>query len=110
MRNGLLAPRTVQPLAHFLAGLEVRDDLLVDAYLRAGARIAAHARRPALGGEGAEAAQLDAVAAGERGGDLVQHGVDDVLDVALIKMRIRFRDPLYELRLDHAVRRPQRKM
>ena len=64
--------------------------------MRAGARIAAGARRTVLDREGAEAAQLDTVAARQRGGDLVEDGVDDVLDVALIEMRVLRRDLLDE--------------
>src|SRR5579862_7543582 len=55
--------RAIEPLAHFLAGLEERHALLIDGYMGAGARIAAGARRTLLHRERAEAAQLDAVAA-----------------------------------------------
>ena len=79
---------TVEPLAHFLAGLEERHRFLVDRHVRAGARIAPGAGRPVLDREGAEAAQLDPVAARHRGDDLIEDGVDDVLDVALIEMRV----------------------
>src|SRR5712691_8905511 len=91
----------VQALAHFLAGFEERHAFLVDRYARAGARIAAFARRPILHREGAEAAQLHPVAARQGGGDLVEDGVDDVFDVPLIKVRILRRNPLNELGFDH---------
>ena len=54
----------------------------------AGARIAAGASRTVLHRESAETAQLDAVAARHRRDDLAEDGVNDVLDVALVEMRI----------------------
>src|SRR5262249_28270376 len=54
-----------------------------------------------LDGEGAEAAQLDAVAARHRSDDLAEDGVDDVLHVALIEVRVLRRDALHELGFDH---------
>src|SRR5258708_24416536 len=78
--------RAVEPLAHFLAGLEERHRLLVDRDMRPGARIASGARRPVLDRKGAKPAQLDAVAARHGGDDLAQDGVDDVLHVALVEM------------------------
>src|SRR5712692_1175803 len=92
---------TIEALAHFLAGLEERHALLVDRYVRAGARVAAGARRPMLDRERAEAAQLDTVAARERVDDFAEDRVDDVLDVALIKVRILRGDTLDQFRLDH---------
>src|SRR5882757_9165979 len=93
--------RAVEPLAHFLAGLEERHGFLVDRDVGAGARVAPGPRRAVLDGEGAEAAQLDAVTARHRGDDLAENGVDDVLDVALVKMRVLRRDALHELGFDH---------
>ena len=69
--------------------------------MRAGARIAAGAGRPVLDREGAEAAQLDAVALRHGVGDLAEDGVDDVLDVALIEVGVLGGDALHELGLDH---------
>src|SRR5204863_3617645 len=91
----------VQPLAHFLAGLEERHGLLIHRHMRTGTRIASRARRTVLDRERPEAAQLDAVAARERRGDLAEHRVDDVLDVALVEMRVLRGDALHQLRLDH---------
>src|SRR5581483_3602575 len=48
-----------------------------------------------------EAAQLDAIAARHGSDDLVEDGVDDVLHIALIEMRIGRGDPLNQLELDH---------
>src|SRR5262245_62252887 len=76
--------RRIEPLAHFLAGLEHRHGLLSDRYGLAGARIAPGACFTLLHREGAEAAQLHAVALGERACDLIENRVDDILDVALV--------------------------
>src|SRR5947199_9871679 len=54
----------IEALAHFLAGLEERNRLLLHRDMRAGARVASGAGRAILDGEGTEAAQLDPVAAG----------------------------------------------
>src|SRR5215471_9812900 len=74
--------------------------------MRAGARIAAGAGRSVLDREGAETAQLDPVAARERVDDLAEDRVDDVLDIALIKMRILRGDALNQFGLDHRHCRP----
>ena len=76
----------VEPLAQVLAGLEERHELLGHRDRGAGARVAADAGRAVLDGEGAEAPELDAVAARQRIDDLVEDDVDDALDVAVIEM------------------------
>src|SRR5712691_10791351 len=96
----------IEPLAHFLAGLEERHRFLLHRDMGAGARIAAGAGRTVLDGESAEAAQLDAVAAGHGRDDLAEDGVDDVLHVSLIEMRVLRRDALHELGFDHRCCRP----
>src|SRR5262245_22196710 len=96
--------RTVEPLAHFLAGLEERHRLLLHRDVGAGARVASGPGRAILHGEGSEAAQLDAVAARHRGDDLAENGIDDVLDVALVEMRVLRGDALHELGFDHRCR------
>src|SRR6185312_699673 len=98
-RSGLAA--LIEPLAHLLAGLEERHTFLIDRHMGAGARIASGARRALLDREGAEAAQLDAIAARHGGDDLAQDGVDDLLDVALIEMGVLRRDTLHKFGLDH---------
>ena len=90
--TGFWRRRRVEAHAHLLAGLEHRDHLLVDRDGLAGARVAAGARVPLLDREGAEAAQLDPVAAGQRVGDGVEDRVDDVLDVPLVQMRVLLGD------------------
>ena len=54
----------VQPLAHFLAGLEIGHPLGVDVDRFAGPRVAADARLALARRESAEAAQLDPAAVG----------------------------------------------
>src|SRR5262249_16011180 len=94
----------VQALAHFLAGIEERHGFLVDRDARAGARVAAFARRPLLDRERPEAAQFDGVGARQGSGVLGQDGVDDILDIPLVKVRILRCDPLNELGFDHCGR------
>src|SRR5581483_6896110 len=69
--------------------------------MRARARIAAGASGTMLDRESTKATQLNSVAARHRAGDLAEDGVEDVLDVALIEMRILSGNPLHKLRLDH---------
>src|SRR5215470_1864390 len=96
-----LAARAIESLAHFLAGLEERHRFLLHGDMRAGTRVAPGARRTVLDREGAEPAQFDSVATRHRRDNLAENGVDDVLHVALIKMRVLRRDALHELGLDH---------
>ena len=77
-------------------------DFCVDRHIRASARIAPGARRAMPDRERPETAQFDPVAARQRGGDLAQHRVDDVLDVAAVEMRVLPGNVLNELRLDHS--------
>src|SRR5436190_18282075 len=85
--NGTTLPRlrrfggAIEWLAHFLAGLEEWHRFFLYRDMRAGARIATHARGPIFDREGAEAPQLDPVAACHGGHDLTEYGVDDVLYV-----------------------------
>ena len=93
--------QAVETLAHLLAGLEERRQLLGHRHLVAGARIATGAGLPLLGRERAEAPELHPLAAGERVGDLAENGIDDVFDVALIEVRITGGHALHKFRLDH---------
>src|SRR4051794_25792303 len=93
--------RLVEPVAKLLAGLEERNVLLVDGDAVAGARIAPEPGVAALYREGPETAQLDAIAAGEGGADLVEDRGDDKLDVALVEMRVPLGKPLDKFRLRH---------
>src|SRR5262249_888167 len=98
--------RAVEPLAHLFAGLEERDRLRVDRNMGAGARIASGAGGAVLHRKGAEAAQLDTVAARHGSDDLVENCVDDVLHVALVEMRILRSDALHKLGFDHRASHP----
>src|SRR5579863_3066524 len=91
----------VQPFAHFLAGLEKRNALLVDRHMRAGARIAPRTRRTMLYRKSAETAQLDPIAPRQCGDDLIEDGVHNVLHIPLIEMRVVFGDTLDEFGFDH---------
>src|SRR5579859_6170 len=91
----------VQPLAHFLAGLEEWNALLVDRNMGAGARVAAGPRRTMLHGKRAESAQLDPVAARQRSHDLIENRVHDVFDIPLIEMRVVLGNTLNEFGFDH---------
>ena len=97
-RFGIIA---VQPLAHFLAGLEERHALLVDRDMGAGPRVAARPRWTMLDREGAKTTQFDPVAARERSHDLVEDRVHDVLDVPLVEVRVVLGNALNEFGFDH---------
>ena len=75
----ILKGSDVEPLAHFLARLEIRDALGRDFHRIAGAGIAALAGVAIAGGKGAEAAKLDAAALLQ----LVDDGIEDSGDDAL---------------------------
>src|SRR5689334_24941071 len=62
----------IQPLAHFLAGLEERNALLIDRNMGAGARIAAGTRGAMFHRESAETTELNPVAARQRSHDLIE--------------------------------------
>ena len=96
MRSGarLLVADTgaVEAQAHLLAGLEDGNRLLGHRHGGAGARVAAPPRLPALDRERTEAPQLDPVAPRQGVGDRVEDRVDDVLDVALVEVRVLLGD------------------
>src|SRR5690606_32615040 len=96
----------VQPLADFLAGLELGDVFLAHVDLFAGAWIAAHARRAVLDRKGPETAQFHPSATGQGIADLVENGVDDIFDISMEKVRV-FRCELFdEFGFDHSRRTP----
>src|SRR5690348_1241545 len=74
----------VQAIAQLLAGLEERHRLALDRDGVAGARIAPQPGVALLDREGAEAAQLDPVPAGQRRRNLVEDGGNDAFHVALV--------------------------
>ena len=59
---------------------------IVETAKRTGARLAG------LDREGPETAQFDAIILAHRPHDLIENGVDDAFDVAMVEMRILFRD------------------
>jgi hypothetical protein len=93
-RNFRLRP--VQALAHFLAGLEEGDAFLLDGHMLPGPRVAASAGAAILHRKGPKATQLNAISPGERGDDLTQYCVHDILDIALVEVGILSRDALHE--------------
>lgn len=72
-----------------------------------GPRVPSDARVTALDGEGPEAAQFHTITARQRIGDFVQNRIHDVFDVALIKMRITFRNSLDKFRFYHGASAPE---
>src|SRR6266851_3974513 len=96
--------RLVEPAAQLLASPKERSVLLGDLDAGAGARVAADAGGPVLHRKCPEAAQLDAVAAGERGGDLIEDQGDDHLDVMVIQLGVGLRQFSKQLRFRHSDR------
>src|SRR5262249_17461255 len=66
LRSMTSGARAIEPLAHFLAGLEERHRLLLHRDVGAGARVAPGPRRAVLDGEGAKAPQPHPAAARHR--------------------------------------------
>jgi hypothetical protein len=91
----------IQPLAHFLAGFEERNALLVDGHMCASARIASGARRSMFHRESAEAAKLDAVSARECRYDFLENRIHNVLDIPLVQVRVVLGDTLNKFGFDH---------
>jgi hypothetical protein len=91
----------VETLANFLSCFEKRNGLAIHRHIGACAWVTANPRLTILDRESPEAAQLDAVATGERCNDLVEDRVDDSLDITLIEVRVLYSDTLDELGLDH---------
>ena len=87
----------VEPLAHFLAGLEERNALLIDRNMLSGAGIATRARRTMLDRERAKTAQLNPVATRQGCNDLIENRVYNVLDIPLVEVRVVLGDALNEL-------------
>src|SRR3569832_675084 len=77
----------VDRFAQGLARLEVRHALFGDVHAFARTRVAAHARRAPVDREAAEAADLDAVPAHERGAHRGENRLDGVLGIAMRELR-----------------------
>ena len=67
----------------------------------AGTGIAAGAGRPVFDRKRAKSPQFNPVAARQRGNDLIEDRVDDVLDIPLVQMRVVLGDTLNKLGFDH---------
>src|SRR5579885_676959 len=91
----------VDPQPQLLADLEERDALGTHGDDRPGLRVAAVASLAVLDHEAAEAADLDALAAAERGRHAVEHGVDHCLGVAPREPGKALDDLLDEIPLGH---------
>src|SRR2546430_7068887 len=69
--------------------------------MRAGARIAAGAGGTMLHRKRTECTQLDPVATRQRGDDLIENRVHNVLDIPLVEMRVVLGDALNKFGFDH---------
>src|SRR3954447_11918035 len=81
--------------------LEGGKHLLGDRDLGAIARVSPGARPALLDREYPEVAQLYLIAPRQAGRDRVQDGVDDLLHIPVVQVRVLGRDPLNQFRLDH---------
>src|SRR4051812_13113035 len=91
----------IEPLAHFLAGLEIGDSLGGDVDRVAGARVAALAGVAVAGREGAEAAQLDPAAMLELADDRIEEGRNHPLDLLAGEIGMVVAKLLDQLGTDH---------
>jgi len=91
----------VQPLAHFLAGLEIGDAFRRDVDRVAGARVAALAGVAGAGREGAEAAQLDAAAILQLLDDRIEDRRNHALDLLQGQIRMIVAKLLDKFGTDH---------
>ena len=97
-RSGVTA---IQPFAQFLAGAEERRALFAHRNRLAGARIAAHARRPHLDQKAPKPRNSTRWPSCQRLGDIVQHGRHDPFHIAVVEMRIARGQPRNQFRFDH---------
>jgi hypothetical protein len=91
----------VQPLAHFLARLEIGHALGVDVDRFAGARVAPDAGIALARRESAEAAQLDPAALGQLVGDRIEDRADHIFDLTLGEVGKVAAQFLHQLGTDH---------
>src|SRR5574337_776471 len=92
----------VDALAQFLAGLEVRHVLARKCDRGTGLGVATHARRTEMQRETAEAANLDALAAGQRQAHLLHHVLDRQFHVVERQMVLAHGQGFNQLGLRHA--------
>jgi hypothetical protein len=84
----LASSALVEPLAHLFASPKDRECFLLHRHDSAGSGIAARSRRANFDGKSSEATQVNAIASGHRVDDLTENGIEDVLNVALVKVRV----------------------
>jgi len=89
--------RFVEPLAHFFARFEERDYFLPHRHDAASSWITAPSPLPNFDRKSSEPAQLNAVATSHRADDLIENGIDDILNVALVEVRVLVCDALDEV-------------
>src|SRR5476651_1085336 len=93
----------VHALTQFLAGLEVRHELLRHLHPVARFRIPARARRAIIQPEAAEAANFYALALDQTQGHGIEYGLDRVLGVLGNELRIASRQPRDQFGLGHLI-------
>src|SRR6267142_436276 len=92
----------IDPLAQFLARLEVRYEFLRHVHPLARFRIAAYARRPVIQPEAPEAADLDALPLHQALRHRVEDHLDGVFSILGDELRITRRQPRNKFGLGHA--------
>jgi hypothetical protein len=97
---------SVEQVAHFLARLKSGNVFFRNQDAVARTRVAPRARPSLLGRENSEPAELHPIETRESLGNFAEYRVNDILDVALIQMRIARGDPLHQFGLDQD-KRPQ---
>jgi hypothetical protein len=97
---------SVEQFAHFLARLKGGHVLFRHQDAVARTRVAPRARPSLLGRENSKPAELHPIETRESLGNFAEYRVNDILDVALIQMRIARGDPLHQFGLDQD-KRPQ---
>ena len=97
---------SIEQFVHFLARPKSGQVLFRHEDVIAGTGVAPRPRPALLGQENSEPAELHPVETRERVGNFAEYRVNDILDVALIQMRIARGDPLHQFGLDQD-KRPQ---
>jgi hypothetical protein len=97
---------SIEQLVHFLARPEGGQVLFRHQDIVTGTGVAPRPRPALLGQENSEPAELHPIETRERVGNFAEYRVNDILDVALIQMRIARGDPLHQFGLDQD-KRPQ---
>jgi hypothetical protein len=98
-RDGFL----IKPRSHLLPCLEVGHSFLSDRNDSASSRIAPRTCFAELNREGSETPKFDSISPTQRFDHRVEYRVDDLLNVALEKVRVLRGNALYELRFYHGL-------